>query len=115
MGPPDQSGAVGLVVVTRQSGWYRDGWRAYDLKLDGMSAGRVRAGETVEFAALAGAHTLQARLDWSGSKAIPFELNAGETVYFEVHPAGNAFLAPFQMWGRSTWIELGVVSRRPPN
>jgi hypothetical protein len=63
---------------------YADKCRVYWIALDGNKIGKVKNGEAKELAISSGRHDLSIRLDWCGSKTLPFTSSEGEVVTFRV-------------------------------
>ena len=105
----------GTIHITRVAASWRDRKRAYRVMLDGSEIGRIKDGESQEFAALTGHHTLRLKIDWAGSDTIEFDLQPSEAVAFECEPAGSAMralsdsLAALRRGGRP-WVVLRRVS-----
>lgn len=68
--------------------------------MDGDVVGRIRMGEVFEYQLSPGAHTLQLKIDWWGSKPLDFETQDDEVVDFE---CGG--LSGYKVW-LVFWISL---------
>ena len=90
--------------------WYlnaRDRWRSYWVMIDGQRVGRLRLGGRLVTAVAAGRHTVQVRIDWTGSRNVHVFLHEDGEVVLTVHPAGS----PFDIWqvfGNDKWLTLRV-------
>lgn len=70
-------------ITVRRTTSYADRWRAYEVKVDGVVVGSVRARESVTVPVNPGKHSLVLRIDWCGSEQIDFEVQPGEHVFFD--------------------------------
>lgn len=70
-----------MIILKRGKG-YADKMRAYTVLLDGNEIGKIRQGESKQFQAQEGKHTLQLKIDWCISKPITFDL-AEKYITFE--------------------------------
>jgi hypothetical protein len=103
MNPNDSA----TVVFHRPAGIWRDLLRSYRLYLDGQVCGKIRRGREVPVVVSPGYHVAQVRIDWTGSPEVAFEIDAGQTVWLRVDPAGNA-LQGWQMFGATTYLKLSL-------
>jgi hypothetical protein len=78
------------IVISRPSGKYRDAMRRYRIEMDGERVGDIGPGEELAIPASAGTHTVQARIDWSGSPLIEVVVTDQRTPRLVVRPAGSA-------------------------
>jgi hypothetical protein len=92
-------------VISRPSGRYRDAARRYRIEVDGNEALKIGAGERVEVPISTAAHSVRARIDWSGSPAVAIAPGT-HTPHLVVRPAGSAWSAIFQLFGRTTYLAL---------
>lgn len=76
-----------LTVQRTGQGWF-DRARAYEIVVDGSVKGTVRCGRELSVALPPGAHTVQARLDWTASEKVRVHLGPGATVRMTVEPRG---------------------------
>jgi hypothetical protein len=97
------------LVVHRPPAVWRDRVRAYRLLVDDEFCGKVHPGQTLAVTVPAGRHWAQARIDWSGSPRVEFEVPAGGEVHLVVEPAGNSLTALWQLFGTTTWLRLTKV------
>jgi hypothetical protein len=72
----------------------RDRGRAYWIKIDGKRVGKLRRGETAKYPVAPGPHTVQARIDWTGSPVLPVDVSADAPTRVVVSPAG----LPYEFW-----------------
>ena len=68
------------VVTIRRDGGYTDRLREYHIWLDGIEVGRLRDSQELGLETTSGSHTLVARIDWCGSRPLPFEVGSADTV-----------------------------------
>jgi hypothetical protein len=69
--------------IVRDSG-YVDLVRFYEIVLDGKRVGKIWPGDTTELSVSPGQHSLLLRIDWCGSETIPFTVEEGSSILFEV-------------------------------
>ena len=100
------SGAT--ITVTRPAGGYRDYLRAYKIRVDGQVRGKIRQGGQLTITVPPGSHTIDARIAWTGSPAISFDLVAGQTAEFAVEPR-DAAGAIEDLFGSTNWVNLRQV------
>ena len=79
---------IATLTVKRTAQAWIDRARAYEILVDGAVKGSVRCGRELSVALPAGAHTVQARLDWTGSEKVHVHLGPGQTVHLTVEPRG---------------------------
>lgn len=65
--------------------------RAYKILIDGHQVGTVRRGRRLSIDVSPGRHVAQARIDWTGSEELEFDVAAGSLMVLWVEPAGDAF------------------------
>ena len=87
---------------------FGDRFRPYRVMVDGAQRGLVRHGETLRLPVEPGEHTLQIRIDWTGSREVAFR--AGDApVRFTCRPAWNPLLALVAVVAtafRVPWVRL---------
>lgn len=69
--------------IKRNSEWANK-FRSFELVVNGEVLGYIEDREIKKFEIPPGRHTLRAKLDWWGSRAIQFEINEGEEKLVEV-------------------------------
>ena len=74
---------MATIIITRTSE-YNNRLRDYQLFLDGTKIGAISNGETKEFNATEGQHTILAKIDWCSSPEISFTLSPTDTKKLEV-------------------------------
>jgi hypothetical protein len=74
------SGAV--VRIRREASPWKDRLRKYKVLIDGAVVARLRNGEESEFSVPAGRHSIEVRIDWTGSDVVDFTADNGEIVEF---------------------------------
>ena len=70
-------------ITIRRDKSYADRLRAYKVKVDGVAAGAVRAGESVAIPVAPGGHKLQLWIDWCGSVELQFDAQPGQNIVFK--------------------------------
>jgi hypothetical protein len=94
--------------IERPSRRFRDAKRSYRVLVDREVRGRVREGDVLTLTVAPGAHTVQARLDWTGSVEHAVDLEPGSTTTLIVAPAGQTFDL-WRLLSSNQWI---AVSRK---
>jgi hypothetical protein len=102
------TGDTATVVFYRPAGVWRDRFRSYRLHLDGQVCGTIRPGREVSVVVSPGHHVAQARISWTGSPEVAFDIDAAEVVRLRVEPAGSAAQSLGQVLGATTWLRLSV-------
>lgn len=100
------------VVLERDSG-YTDRIRRYRVLVDGAEVGTIGNGGRFECEVAPGPHTLQVRIDWARTEAVPFDADGG-AVRFLVRSnlrGWKVLLASVYMLMPSKWIVLERVSQ----
>jgi hypothetical protein len=100
------SAAEDTIRLTREERGRRDRRRAYQVRLDGSVAAKIRRAETVEMKVPAGTHTVQIAIDWTRSPTRRVEINPGQTV--ELRCAPNTAIAPLSAitYRRTHYVSL---------
>jgi len=97
------------ITVTRDSG-YADALRAYAVKIDGKEIGKLMPGESATYPVTPGQHTLQASIDWCGSKAVPVSVQDGDNAAFSLRSSLRGLWVFLALWyvlfDRSGYLEL---------
>jgi len=92
--------------VTRPPGGYRDLIRAYEVRVDGARAARVKRDGRVEIVVPAGQHDVRAVIDGFGSPTLRVDVPAGGNVELTVQPGGGPVSAAWQLRRRDTYLSL---------
>jgi len=71
------------LIISRKNEWMNR-LRKIGVYLDGEKIGTVSNGETKEFQVSAGLHQLHTKIDWCGSRTIPFTIAENESKTFEL-------------------------------
>jgi hypothetical protein len=87
---------------------WRDLIRSYRIVVDGVDRAMIRRRKEVSVPVAPGRHIVQARIDWTGSPPMEFDICAGETIRLRVEPAGSAAMSLDQVFGRTSWLLLSV-------
>lgn len=69
-------------LTIRRDTSYSDRMRAYDVRIDRVSVGRLRAGQTMAVSVPEGRHRIQVHIDWCSSAPIEFTAPAGSSLAF---------------------------------
>lgn len=72
---------------------YRDTVRAYQVKIDGQVAGRIKDGKQATFEVSPGIHQVRVRLMWLQSPAVEVRLEEGKEITLRTGPNGGLLQA----------------------
>ena len=81
----------GRLIIERERLAWMDTLRSYRVLVDGEMVGRLRNGETREYPLRPGRHTVQVRIDWTGSEPEVVNALEGHPVHLMVRWRGNLF------------------------
>lgn len=70
-------------IRIKRTNEYNNCMKDYKIFIDGQQAGIIKNGETKEFSALPGQHTLTAKIGWCSSPDLSFEMNENEVKSFK--------------------------------
>lgn len=73
-------------VIIHRSSEYTNRFRDIRILIDGKEQGRIANGQELSLKVAPGAHSLQAKIDWAGSRKFQVEVREGEEKH--VHLAG---------------------------
>jgi hypothetical protein len=107
---------VTAIRVTRPATRWRDLLRRYRILIDGREVGRLRRDATQQYPVLPGSHTVQARIDWTGSPELPVTVEEGQVLDLVVRPRSPTrwLSIPDHLklfFGRDRWLILEVQPR----
>ena len=104
------------IRVTRKNTW-ADRLRKYRILVDGVAAIKISPGQTIVIPVEAGEHSVEARIDWCGSRKIHCTVSAGETVLMECRSrfslADGFKMMFYAFFLRNDYLSLEVVSTTP--
>jgi hypothetical protein len=80
-------------VKIHRENQFADAARAYKIYVDGEQKGEIRRDSTEDFFVPEGAHRIQLKIDWCGSREIEFSAGAEETVEFDCGNNTKGFFA----------------------
>ena len=103
MREPD--GMATLFLHRERLSW-GDRFRAYGVNIDGEKVGSVRNGETAQFRLPPGNHSVELRIDWTGSELLTFDVGPGDQVYV------NVSRNPLGMYTRHGYLTLADLRIR---
>jgi hypothetical protein len=113
---PHNTDGSGRIQIHRKATLWRDRVRAYKVLIDGNTVGKVRNGETADFAVASGRHTVRLKIAWSGSPERVVEVRPEDQTVL-VASARPALLAMpdllISLFWRNRWVAL-EVSHDPP-
>jgi hypothetical protein len=98
------------IRVDRRLGGYADRVRAYRVVLDGVVAGRIKRGQSLNIEADPGLHELHLAVDWCRSQSVELALASGQEARLECWPnstRGNALYRTSV--GRADYIAVAVL------
>lgn len=102
------AGAGGFLEVSRSGASGRDGLRRYGLVVDGVDVAGLGIGERTVVPVTAGAHTLRAVIDWTGSEELVVTVAPGQRVGVLIEPAGG--LNPFTAYSLDKYLRITQTS-----
>ena len=82
--------------------------RSYHIVVDGVDRATIRRGQQVAVTLAPGRHVAQARIAWTGSPSVTFDVRAEETIRMRIEPSGGGFDALRQVSGTTSWLRLSV-------
>jgi len=82
--------ADGSIVVSRDTGSWRDRGRKYKLLIDGSIVGRLARGESLTLPVQPGVHSVQMKIDWGSSPKMECSVEADQSISFVCGPGGPA-------------------------
>ena len=95
------------VIRVRRLPGYKDRLRSYSVHIDGVSHGKLKDNETLEFPLAPGTHTVQIRISWTGSRMVTVDLQPGESIQMTTDP-GVAVASIWKAFSRTGWVDLSV-------
>jgi hypothetical protein len=99
---------AGNLIIERPGGKYRDGMRSYEIRVDGVPVGEVKAGSTAEVPLAVGPHQVSAHIDWTGSDPVDVDVAPGQTVRLRVEPTGASGIAT--LFKKKAYLRLTPVA-----
>jgi hypothetical protein len=79
--------------------------------IDRVERARLAAGEEIEVEVDPGKHSVQARIDWTGSAEIEVVLAEGDTASFAVEPAADTQFGQLaRTIGRKSYLKLRRIT-----
>jgi hypothetical protein len=96
------------IIVRRGFGGYRDHRRSYKVLVDGVTVGKLRPDEYLEYAVSPGSHSVQIRIDWSGSKKLFVNVEPEQTVLFGCW-GKSAHTSLLDVFSRTRWVKLTQI------
>jgi hypothetical protein len=99
---------VATIEFYRPRTKWRDRFRSYNLLVDSDQVGKIRSGQTLPIEVSPGRHTAQARISWTGSEPLEFDLAAGSQIRLRVEPAGDSFQVLSQAIGRNPYLRMSI-------
>jgi hypothetical protein len=96
-----------VIRLHRRQGFYRDGLRAYRVRIDGNFAGKIAEGQTRDFVVPPGEHRVRLTVDglW-GSREVTFQVREGELAEFICRPGGPALQSLFALLVPHRYVRL---------
>jgi hypothetical protein len=89
---------------------WRDRIRAYRVKIDGVQAGSLRAGETLDFAVSPGDHTVQVAIDWCTSPLREVRVGDGQTAQLTCRSGGSSWEIWQSLLTPGSYLRLEMVN-----
>jgi hypothetical protein len=95
------------ITVQRAPAVWRDRFRAYELVIDGVAIGRIRANEEATFSVEPGSHRVWMKIDWCRSDILDVTIAEGQRAKLICKPNGSPlFLMLYVTLLRSRYIDL---------
>ncbi|MBS2539534.1 hypothetical protein KGQ20_43015 [Catenulispora sp. NF23] len=69
------------IIVVRGAGGWRDRAKGYDVVVDGVVRGEVRAGQTLSIPVASGPHTIRMEVSWTSSATLTAVVGDGPVVF----------------------------------
>jgi hypothetical protein len=86
---------------------YSNRFRNIDIYLDNKILGKIKDGESIDFEIPNGKHSLTAKIDWTTSNEVEFDIE-NETVQFNLSGT-SPFLALYYItFGRKNYLKLKI-------
>src|ERR1700679_981687 len=81
--------------------------RRYKVLIDGVERAALAGGDEVEVDVDAGAHSVEVRIDWTGSQSVEVVVADDDIASFAVEPAAQTQLGQFgRIFGRHGYLNL---------
>lgn len=102
---------MAVITVLRVPASLGGSARKYKLLIDSVERGRLAGGDEIEVEVRQGSHTVQARIDWTGSNVVEVTLDETETASFAVEPAAETQIAQLKtIFGRRGYLKLRRIT-----
>jgi hypothetical protein len=96
--------------IVRQGG-YADRLRSYRILVNGAEAGTIAANSVLEINVPGGQTTIEARIDWAGSRPLTIQATAGGHIEIEVTNTYGAWAALWTItFGRKNYLVLRMTT-----
>ncbi|ASW52951.1 hypothetical protein [Plantactinospora sp. KBS50] len=94
------------LVVHRSPATWRDRLPACRLLVDGTERGELAPGRELRLVVTPGRHRARAKIGWTGSPELEFEVGAGGEVRLRLGPNGGFGSAFWQIFTRDRYLRL---------
>jgi hypothetical protein len=85
--------------------------RRFSVLIDGVERARLAGGEEIEVEVSPGKHSIQARIDWTGSEVLEVVVAEGVTASFAIEPAADTRFGQLaRTIGRTSFLKLRRIS-----
>jgi hypothetical protein len=98
----------GRIKVRRvKAGFFeRDRLRSYVVMIDERPSGQVRRGKQIVIDVPPGHHEVRIKIDWSGSRTLPVDVEADQQVDLVAIPKGVQFAPVGDLASKDGWVTL---------
>jgi hypothetical protein len=96
------------IQIVRESGFWRDRHRTYEVPIDRAVVGALKPGDTQTFVVATGTHEVALKVAWFESESISFDIGDGQTAFLRCWPAAK--FAATSFWWPKRWIGVEVLS-----
>jgi hypothetical protein len=99
--------ASGTLTIHRLGGRYRDAARAYKVLVDGQETGKIKSGNSENYALAPGNHVVRMKVDWCRSQDVEVTVPEGGAVELRCKPSAGAWRAIYDVTiGATKYIVL---------
>lgn len=106
---PAEVQAGGLSLFREPLAW-TDRFRPYRVEIDGQAVGKLKQGNSFDLQLAPGLHTVQLKVDWTGSPVYSFVVDPGRTTHLacrgDVKPTHALFKMAESFGDGTNWIKL---------
>ena len=97
---------TGRLIIVRRQPFKRDRFRAYRIRIDGKTMGKVKFDSRLDLELPAGRHTVQATMDWTSTEPLSINISPGVDTIVSVQPTMGSILSTLQLFNPRGWLRL---------